>query len=260
MQLGSLAIDQVLDGVGRFAPTKTYRGTTPEQWAAHRNLLDPDGLLPMAFGSFLIRSGDRRALVDLGVGPRTFLGIEGGHLLENLEHHGVRAEEITDVLFTHLHGDHTGWATRDGEATFPDATYRCSEADWQHFMVDHPGNEADRLRPIASRFEPWATDATILPGLDVTAAPGHTPGSSLIVLSSGSDRAMLLGDVIHCPAELVDSEWGGIADVDPGLAARTRESLAREIEGTQTLVASAHFNGLQFGRLLLAEGRRRWVM
>jgi hypothetical protein len=50
-----------------------------------------------------------------------------------------------------------------------------------------------------------------------------------------------------------------VGDVDKALAARTREALARELEGTDIPVAAAHFPGLRFGRLLAAEGRRQWV-
>jgi hypothetical protein len=51
-----------------------------------------------------------------------------------------------------------------------------------------------------------------------------------------------------------------LGDVDPGLATRTRDSLARELEGSDTLIAAAHFPGLSFGRLVSAEGRRNWVI
>src|SRR5205814_8580706 len=100
----------------------------------------------------------------------------------------------------------------------------------------------------------------LLPGVDTMAAPGHTPGSTIVVVSSGADRALLLGDVVHCPIELIDDEWGSMGDVDPELAKRTRIALARELEGTDVPVAAAHFPGLQFGRLLAAEGKRRWVV
>jgi glyoxylase-like metal-dependent hydrolase (beta-lactamase superfamily II) len=106
----------------------------------------------------------------------------------------------------------------------------------------------------------WDRSGPVLPGLDAMVAPGHTPGSTIIVLSSGAARAMLLGDVVHCPVELLDDEWAGIGDVDPALAARTRVALNRELEGTDVPVAAAHFPGLQFGKLLLADGRRRWVV
>jgi hypothetical protein len=82
----------------------------------------------------------------------------------------------------------------------------------------------------------------------------------VIVVSSGPERAMLLGDVVHCPVELVDDEWGALFDVDPALALQTRVALNRELEGSNLPVAAAHFPGLRFGRLVRAEGRRRWVV
>jgi hypothetical protein len=49
-----------------------------------------------------------------------------------------------------------------------------------------------------------------------------------------------------------------MSDVDPALSARTRESLWRELEGTDTLAVAAHFPDLQFGRVLAGQGKRYW--
>jgi glyoxylase-like metal-dependent hydrolase (beta-lactamase superfamily II) len=262
MNVGELIIEPVVDGSGRFAPTKSFRGTTEEQWAQHQDLLDADGLLGFAMGGFLVRSGERTVLVDLGLGNKSFLGIQGGAFLRELGLLGVTPGDVTDVVFTHLHFDHIGWAAdADHRPVFPAATYRCSSADWEHFMVDHRGEEAEVLDGLTDRFATWDSGATtLLPGIDTLAAPGHTPGSTVVVLSSGAERAMLLGDVVHCPVELVDDEWGALFDVDPALALETRVALNRELEATGVLAAAAHFPGLQFGRLLQGEGRRRWVV
>jgi hypothetical protein len=40
------------------------------------------------------------------------------------------------------------------------------------------------------------------------------------------------------------------------LAARTREALWQELEGTSTTVVGAHFPGLEFGRVMRGEGKR----
>jgi glyoxylase-like metal-dependent hydrolase (beta-lactamase superfamily II) len=263
MELGRLRIDSVIDGTGRFAPTASFRGTTDEQWAAHQDLLDEDGMIGFAMGGFLVRGldGGRTALIDAGLGHGTIMGITGGQLLDNLAALGVTPDEITDVLFTHLHIDHIGWASADGRPVFPRATYRAANADWDHFVVHHPGSESERLAPAAEQFEMWDGGGPVLPGIDVLAAPGHTPGSTVMVISSGPARAMLLGDVVHCPVQLLDDEWGGLFDVDPALARRTRTALARELEGRDIPIAAAHFPGMQLGRLLLTEeGGRRWFV
>jgi hypothetical protein len=82
----------------------------------------------------------------------------------------------------------------------------------------------------------------------------------MLVVSSGAARAMLLGDVVHCPVELLDDEWAGLGDVDPALAQRTRVALAKELEGADIPVAAAHFPEMAFGRLLAGQGRRSWVL
>jgi hypothetical protein len=80
------------------------------------------------------------------------------------------------------------------------------------------------------------------------------------VISSNGERAMMLGDAVHCPVELLEDEWNGLGDVDPELARRTRVALAREIEGVDVPISAAHFPGLAFGRLLKGEGKRRWIV
>jgi hypothetical protein len=73
---------------------------------------------------------------------------------------------------------------------------------------------------------------------------------------SGDRRALLLGDAIVCPVQLDEPTWQSIGDVDPGLAARVRERLFRELEDGATLGAGAHFPELRFGRVLAGRGRR----
>jgi glyoxylase-like metal-dependent hydrolase (beta-lactamase superfamily II) len=265
MQIGDLVVEPVYDGIMRAPATVFYSGTTAEQWAPHQKFLDADNRIRFDLGGFLVRSpGDRYTLVDAGIGPRSGLirdgvgSFEGGHLLESLDALGVKPEQIGNVVFTHLHFDHVGWASNEGAVIFPNATYRCDERDWEHFR----GNERVQpvLAPVEERLETWNASGPLLPGLDVMTAPGHTPGSTIVVMSSGAARGMLLGDVVHCPVELLDEEWGGVGDVDPELAKRTRNALAREIEGSDVPVAPSHFPGLIFGRLLAANGKRQWVV
>ncbi len=268
MRVGQIDIQPVLDGVARIPPTEAYRlgganptgrGTDEADWAPHRSLLGDDGMLELALGGFLVRNGERVMLVDTGVGNIHRGPFQGGALLDALAALGVSPTDVTDVVLTHLHFDHVGWCTRQGEIVFPHATYRCDRSDWEHFIGPDPG-ATKKLSPIAGRLETWDGTGPLLPGIDTIAAPGHTPGSTVIVMSSGEERALLLGDAVHCPVELLDDEWAGMGDVDPSLAARTRIALAREIEGNDIPVAAAHFPGLRFGRLLAAQGRRQWVV
>ncbi len=268
MRVGSITIEGVSDGSLQAPPTLLFN-KSDQEWRQHTQFLDGDGMLPIEMGGFLVRSGERVAVVDTGIGPYGSGGLTG-MFMENLAAMGVRPPEVTDVVLTHLHFDHLGWATDGERRLFTNATYRCHEADWEFFMGSVPFDDSlavslmggrassELLPPIGARLETWSGDGTILPGMDVRSAPGHTPGSTVIVISSGVERAMLLGDVVHCPAELLSDDWEMIGDVDKKLAQRSREALARELEGSDIPAAATHFPGLKFGRLLAAEGTRQW--
>jgi glyoxylase-like metal-dependent hydrolase (beta-lactamase superfamily II) len=265
MKIGDLVAEPLYDGVMRAPATLFYGGTTTEQWAPHQRFLEPDGMLRFDLGGFLLRGpGERVVLIDAGIGPRSGPmrdgagSYEGGELLNSLAAHGVRPEDISDVLFTHLHWDHIGWAWNEGAIVFPKATFRCDIRDLEHFRDNE--RVRDTLTAIEGRMQTWDGSGPVCPGVDAMSAPGHTPGSTILVMSSGTARGLLLGDVVHCPVELLDDEWGGVGDVDPQLARRTRLALTRELEGRETPVAAAHFPGLVFGRLLAANGKRSWVV
>jgi glyoxylase-like metal-dependent hydrolase (beta-lactamase superfamily II) len=256
VRIGDIHLDPVTDGVCILEPTEAYPATSPDDWTPHRRWLTHDGRLELALGGFLVRTGDRRILVDAGLGPYERGPFRGGAFLDELRALGLGPSDITDVVLTHLHFDHVGWATQQGAVVFENATYRCHPADWEHFM--HEPGAAKKLAPISARLEPLGPE-TIAPGVDVLHTPGHTPGHVALVVSSGTDRAMLLGDAVHCPVELDEPEWDGLGDVDAALAKRTREALFRELESSGTPAAAAHFPGLRFGRVLRAEGRPGWV-
>jgi glyoxylase-like metal-dependent hydrolase (beta-lactamase superfamily II) len=269
MQIGDIHIQGISDG-SLLAPPTFMFNKTAEDWEQHSYLLDGDGMLVMEMGGFVVRTGERLVLIDAGLGPHGRTD-RTGTFMKNLAAAGIQPGDITDVMLTHLHFDHLGWASDGEKPLFPNAVYRCHGADWDFFMGSTPYDESpminimggrpgvETLPPLAEKMETWSGDANLLPGIDVRSAPGHTPGSTVIVISSGDERALLLGDAVHCPAELLTDDWESISDVDKELALRTRVALAQELEGTGTLAAASHFPGLQFGRLLAGTGVRRWV-
>jgi glyoxylase-like metal-dependent hydrolase (beta-lactamase superfamily II) len=264
--IGDLEVIVLSDGEATFPPTSYFTMSTNEQWKPHARWLNHDGKLEFPFSCFVIRSGDRRVLIDTGLGPIKADVYRGGDLLGQMSDAGISPDEIDTVFLTHLHADHCGSAAIrvDGEmkVTFPNATYRWTAAEQEYWSSpDLPATQIARkdiFRAVASRFEPADGGTSLAPGIDVYSMPGHTPGHAGVVLSSGAARAFILGDGISCPVQLSEPEWSGTGDVDPKLARRMQEALAREIEGTDTLVASMHFPGLTFGRILTGEGKRYW--
>jgi glyoxylase-like metal-dependent hydrolase (beta-lactamase superfamily II) len=257
MKIGDIELLPVSDGLARL-PQEYFAGA---DWSTHQELLDADGRMHLPIGCFVIRTGDRTVLVDCGLGPRTLDWLVGGELPEALAAVGVAPADIDTVVCTHLHLDHAGWLVHEGAPFFPNATVRFGAADWDTWVVD--AHEKDRIRnamlllEAQDRLSPIDADGeSIAPGVTARSAPGHTMGSNLLVISSGDERVLLLGDAVTCPVQLTEEDWNGISDMDPALARRTRDALWAELEGTDTRFTAAHFPDLQVGRVLRGNGRR----
>ena len=259
MRIGSIEILPVRDGTGHEqAADVLTRPGVPDAWACHADQLDEHGVLHFELGGFLVRTGDRVVLVDAGVGTIDNGQYAGGAFLDSLRAPGVAPDDVTDVVFTHLHFDHVGWATRKGEVVFPNATYRVHAADWAHFVEapDAQPGAVRKLTPLEAQLRTFDTDASIAPGLSARHTPGHTPGSTIYIVADGEQRALLLGDVVHSVVELGERDWEAVFDVDPVAASAVRNAVADEIADTSDLVVGAHFPGLRFGRVVTTAGGR----
>jgi glyoxylase-like metal-dependent hydrolase (beta-lactamase superfamily II) len=261
VRIGDIELLPLNDGLCKLAQ-EFYVGL---DFSTHQDLLADDGTVHVPVGCFLLRTGDTTVLVDAGLGEVDVGWARGGELPGALEAAGVGPGDIDLVLCSHLHVDHIGWLVQDDAPWFTNATVRYGTGDWQQFVADKP--EGDRSRHImevladAGRLEPLEGDMIgVAPGITARHTPGHTPGHYGIVVSSGDERAVLLGDAVECPLQLEEPDFSALSDVDPALAARTRAALWQELEGTDTLVGAAHFPGLQFGRVLAGTGKRYFVV
>jgi glyoxylase-like metal-dependent hydrolase (beta-lactamase superfamily II) len=265
MKVGEIEVLAVFDGYGYEDAREVLlnpEAAEPDPWTQHESHLDEQGRLKFVLGGFLVRTGDRVILVDAGVGTLNNGQYHGGQLPDNLRGYGVTPDDVTDVIFTHLHFDHVGWATTKGEVVFRNATYRAHAADWAHF-VDSPDaapGAVRKLSPIKPQLETFSGECTLAPGLNARPAPGHTPGSTIYILSSGTERALLLGDVVHSPIELLEPGWEFAFDVDRATAKDTRRRVTAELLDTGDRAAAAHFPDPQFGRLIRAQAAGpQWI-
>lgn len=256
LRIGDIELVALSDGEC-FLPPQFYAGVDV---AAH-GLVADDGRVHIPIGCYLVRTGDRLLLLDAGLGPVTTSWGAGGALPDQLRAVGVDPADIDTVLCTHLHADHAGWLVADEEPFFANATVRFGAGDWEQFVTGADPEdrirmalerlaERDRLAPIDGDLTPVA------PGVTARHTPGHTLGHLCLVLASGDERALLLGDAVECPLQLEEPDLSVMSDIDPALAARTRETLWKELEGTSALVGAAHFPDLQLGRVLAGQGKR----
>jgi len=262
LTVGDITVQALVDGSIREVGRDVWRrdGCCGDPWDAHAEMLDGRGRVELAQGSFLVRSGQRLALVDLGIGPVRTERYDGGQLMGALSGAGYAPDDVTDVLFTHLHFDHIGWASMDGRPTFRRASHRVHRADWEHFVEGPGASDATRstLLPVAPQLEPFDAAGELLPGVRARPVGGHTPGSTVYELSSGSDGALILGDVAHLPFELIERGWRSVFDVDAPRAQEVRIQLAEEAARSGVPVALAHRPQLRLGRLGFARAGLTW--
>jgi glyoxylase-like metal-dependent hydrolase (beta-lactamase superfamily II) len=119
---------------------------------------DENNMIKITSRCLLVVEGDRRILFDTGMGnkqPAKYYGYRylfGDESLEkSLNNNGYTADDITDVVFTHLHDDHCGGAVRINENGAPELVFRnamhyCSAGQWE--WANHPNS-----REIGSYFK-----------------------------------------------------------------------------------------------------------
>ncbi|RSS50297.1 MBL fold metallo-hydrolase [Streptomyces sp. WAC01280] len=270
--LGDVEIIRVVEWQGPFGPARgIVPGAGAEVWKDNEEWLAPDHWAPdsdsavMALQSWVLRSGGRTVLVDTGVGngrerPHSpHFHRRQGDFLDRLEQAGIRPEDVDVVVNTHLHADHVGWNTRDAQGewvpTFPNAEYLVPAADDAHYGPENGyGNglqEEDRLvyedsvAPVhrAGQVRLWDGAHRIDGNLTLESAPGHTPGSAVLRLASGGDRAVFVGDLLHSPVQILEPSCASCFCLDPAGAAVSRRRILERAADERELVVPAHFGG-----------------
>ncbi|WP_372411452.1 MBL fold metallo-hydrolase [Streptomyces luteireticuli] len=276
---GGVEITRLVEWQAPLAPaTAVFPDSTPRMWQENASWLapgfwDPESdLVVCAVQTWILRSEGRTILVDTGVGndkdrPRApHWNRLNGDFLERLAAAGIRPEDVDTVVNTHLHGDHVGWNTRlvDGAwvPTFPNARYLIPRADFAYFDpaagtrlrggfggVPSPGSAAamfeDSVAPVhrAGLAELWEDGYRIDSRLTLEPAPGHTPGSSVLRLESGTERALFIGDLVHSPLQFAEPGCDTCLSEDQEQATRSRRRILEQAAETRALVFPAHLPG-----------------
>ncbi|MFD9218515.1 MBL fold metallo-hydrolase [Streptomyces sp. NPDC060064] len=271
--MGDVEVIRVRELQGPFGPTREIvPDCLGEVWSDNKEWMAPEFWEPdsdsfvATVQTWVLRSEGKTVLVDTGVGngrqrpgapPFDNLKTD---FLSRLDRAGVRPEEVDVVVNTHIHADHVGWNTveQDGEwvPAFPNAGYLLPAADNAHFGPDGPGSRPERREierlVFADSIEPvhrsgqavlWEGTHRIDANLTLESAHGHTPGSAVLRLASGSDRAVFVGDLLHSPVQILEPSCNSCFDEDAERAAASRRSVLERAADEGELVVPAHFGG-----------------
>lgn len=269
--------------IGDIRVTALSDGTVPQD--LHKLLHDIsnariDAMLEQAYlanpveasiNAFLLEMGNRLVLVDTGVGELFGPGL-GNKLIASLHAAGVEPEQVSDVLLTHVHSDHMGGLTRDGQIVFPNATIHVGKPDVDFFLdrqnaahTDYDRHYFDQaitvLAPYidAGKVSSFDRATEILPGLTASLHPGHTPGSAFYTLESQGQRLTFIGDILHVAAVQLPEPSVTIAyDVNPERAASVRSKAFSAFAEDAELVAAPHMPFPGIGHIRKAREGYDW--
>jgi glyoxylase-like metal-dependent hydrolase (beta-lactamase superfamily II) len=178
---------------------------------------DVNNKITLATNVLVIRKDKNVALVDLGMGDKFDSKLERIYeinrtktLLQDLSEKGIGREDVTHILITHGHLDHTGWATfnRQGtiEPTFPNARYFIQEETLKEIREPNqktrPNYNYLNFENLDSHLELLNGDEEVFPGVELVKSGGHTKGHQIVILRIGNNTFTYFGDLIPTSAHI----------------------------------------------------------
>lgn len=215
-----------LDGGAMF-------GIIPKPLWEKKIASDEKNRIPLNMRCLLIEGAGRRILIDTGIGTMfddkfaTIYGVDHteASLHESLSEAGLAAEDITDVLLTHLHFDHAGGCTQETEngvvPAFPAATYHVQRDHWSAAHAPSLREKNSFRRPTFDPIEAAGQlnlldgPQTLWPGIDVLPINGHTEAQQMVKISDGAaDTLLYAADLVPTTAH-VPPVWNMGFDIRP---------------------------------------------
>jgi glyoxylase-like metal-dependent hydrolase (beta-lactamase superfamily II) len=270
-RIGDATITVISDATGLSTILSRIIGVPPE--VVRREVSsDANGEVQLGYNVAHVRLGGASILIDLGFddpspssqwrAPRHLRtpGTPAG-----LAAIGVAPDDVTHVLITHAHGDHIagGSVERNGVRVprYPNARHYLGRADWEgNAERDRPGSHAAlHLGTIerAGLLELVDGEREIVPGVTMIAAPGESPGHSIVRVSSRGETFYFLGDLFHHPCEVAHLDW--VAEGRDAAAMRaSRDRLVAAALATNAVLVATHVPFPPFGRLESTANGVRW--
>lgn len=228
----------------------------------------PTDLVRLVFNVLLVRLGPELVMIDTGCGP--VFGAAGGQLVANLAAAGVRPEQITAILITHMHGDHFGGLLdADKRPVFPNAKlfiHRVEHAFWsggecEALGADTVAGVRSYLDAFKGRWQLIAGGERLIEGLEIVDAFGHTPGHFAIAITAGGEQLFHFVDIVHHHAiSFAHPEWRIQFDVQHDAAIATRQRLLDRLAADKARVFGAHMPFPSLGRVRRAGKAYEYVI
>ncbi|WIW45409.1 MBL fold metallo-hydrolase [Bradyrhizobium sp. 62B] len=271
-KVGDVQIVALSDGTAPQDLHKLLQGTTAARTDAaltQEFLANP---VQTSINVFVLEMGSRHVMIDTGVGDLFGPG-SGGRLTDSLTSAGIRAEQIDDILVTHVHPDHVGGLVRGGQTMFPNAVVHFGKPDLNYFVEPAKGSrphadaEASEeavkmLKPYldAGKVATFTSSTEVVPGITATPHPGHTPGSAFYTLTTSGGAIVFVGDIVHAAAVQFSAPGVSIMyDAEPRLAVDVRRKAFAEFADKRTLIAAPHLSFPGVGYVRKAGENYQWV-
>ena len=211
------------EGMDKFDPHIRYRGSLQ---------------------NYVIDTGDEVILVDTGLPAGTpeekpdetslaFTGKDICSYLEALAALGYRPEQVTKILLTHKHSDHSGELCAFPQAKIYVNADELSAAELQGIPNLVPVTFTD------GAYENFPASQTIREGIHFIKAKGHTNGNSIVVVEKDGLYYMIHGDITYVDEALYANKLSVVFDDLPA-ARETLDRVRAFIRSHPTVYLSTH--------------------
>ncbi|WFR99316.1 MBL fold metallo-hydrolase [Rhizobium tumorigenes] len=213
----------------------------------------PTDRVTLSVDGLLVQSGNQKILIDTGLGPSAH-----GVLLESLAKAGSKPEDISDVLITHVHGDHIGGLVKaDGSLAFANATIRISAPDWT-WLQTQP-KMAALVTAITPKVKIFAPGDSVAEGITSVPIKGHTPGHVGYQIVSGKKRLLDIGDTAHSSiVSLAEPDWAMGFDNDAAEGKVSRREILSQLAKDHELIFAPHFPFPGVGHIVAVGDHFAW--